>query len=93
MIRQRRRPRVRRGRRQFSIDPKYLWVAGGVLASIVLVIVLISLFSARTFVAEEGTISFSQDSSGVVIRKERLYKADNYGKTEFIAQEGQVVTK
>lgn len=93
MIRQRRRPRVRRGRRQFYIDPKYLWVAGGVLASIVLVIVLISLFSARTFVAEEGTISFSQDSSGVVIRKEMLYKADNYGKTEFIAQEGQVVTK
>lgn len=70
-----------------------IWIAGGILAAIILVVVLISVLSVKTFTAEQGTISFSKNSSGVVIRKETLYKADNYGKTEFIAQEGQVVTK
>ncbi len=90
---QRRRPRVRRGRRQLHINPKFLWMGGGALAAVILAVVLISVLSVRTFTAEQGTISFSKNSSGVVIRKETLYKADNYGKTEFIAQEGQIVTK
>ena len=52
-----------------------------------------NVFSSKTFTAQQGTLSFSQSSSGVVIRRETLYKADNYGKAEFIAQEGQIVTK
>lgn len=63
------------------------------LAAIVVVVVLAIVLPGRTFVAESGDINFEMNSSGIIIRSEKLYKSENYGKTEFIAKEGEAVTK
>ena len=34
---------------------------------------------------------FAVEQTGIIVRSEKLYKSENYAKTEFIAEEGQVV--
>ena len=95
--RQMRRRVVRRGsRKQMQQQQEkrkkllYAAVGGGALLLIVLLILIFS--GKKTFIAERGTLSFSTSGSGIVIRSEKLYTAEGYGKAEYIAEEGQVLS-
>ncbi len=82
---------VRRSRQATEKRRKIMLIAGGAAALLLLVVLLFSIFHHPTFVAAQGSMTFSVNAGGIVIRSERLYKAENSGKTEFLAMEGQVV--
>ena len=95
---QSRRRVVRRGSsrsnaaRQQETIRKGLIYGGVGLGALLVIVLLICLFGGPgTFTAERGTLSFSTQGSGIVVRSERLYTAEGYGKAEYIAQEGQVL--
>ncbi|MGI6664251.1 MAG: HlyD family efflux transporter periplasmic adaptor subunit [Christensenellaceae bacterium] len=92
--RRRRRANMRKKGNGFVISNQLKMIIGGGIASVILLVILISVFTGRnkTFVAQNETISFVQDATGIVVRSEKLYKAENYGRTEFIASEGQTVS-
>ena len=68
----------------------YAAAGGGVLLIVILLIIIFS--GKQTFIAERGILSFSTSGSGIVIRSETLYTAEGYGRAEYIAQEGQVLS-
>ena len=86
---------VRSGNIASIFTGRNLIIAGaGLLVVVLLIMLLAGVFSgSKTFVAEQGTLNFTLENSGLVVRKETSYKAENYGKTEFIAKEGQAVSK
>ena len=67
---------------------KYL-IGGATAAFVLLVAVLLIVLRPGTYIIETGNISFSVNSTGVMIRNETLYSAEGYRKTEFLAEEGQ----
>lgn len=71
---------------------KGLIFGGGLLALIILLIVIINAGKAKSFIAEQGALSFSTSANGILVRSEKLYTADGYSKTEYIAQEGQILS-
>ncbi len=71
---------------------KWIYFAAASTAVLLLAVVLLVVRGHRFFVAEQGTLVFSMDGEGLIVRSETLYKAENYGKTEFIATEGQAVS-
>jgi putative membrane fusion protein len=95
--RQMQRRVVRRGRRnqmqqQQENRKKLLYVAAGGGALLLIVLLILIFGGKKTFTAERGTLSFSTTGSGIVIRSEKLYTAEGYGKAEYIAEEGQVLS-
>lgn len=81
-------------RRMASARPDYtkLYILIAAIAVVAVGVFLFILLYAPKATATQGTMPFSYEGKGLVIRKEKLYKAENYGKTSFIAQEGEVVT-
>lgn len=73
------------------VNSKLTYIIAGAIAAAAVVVLVIFLFSAKSAVVERDTVSFSVDQTGIIVRNEKLYKAENYAKTEFIAEEGQVV--
>ena len=78
-------------RKGIRVQPRFFIFAGILLGIIAAVIVLIAT-AQHTVPVEEGTIGFSMSGTGIVIRKETLYQTENYGKSVFIAKEGQHVS-
>lgn len=87
-----RRSRVRRRNIVWELlhNKAFLIAVASVLGTAFLV-AMFFLFNVRLLPAEKGTVSFAHSMEGMLVRSEKLYKAQNYGKTEFLAVEGQVV--
>jgi len=73
------------------VNSKLTYIIAGGIAAAAVVVLLVALFSVKSAVVERDTVPFSVEQTGIIIRSEKLYKAENYAKTEFIAEEGQVV--
>ena len=73
-------------------DHTRMYIIIGIIAVAVVITTLVLLLYAPKAEAAEGTMSFAYEGKGLVIRKEKLYKSETYGKTTFLAQEGEVVT-
>ncbi|MBQ9942715.1 MAG: hypothetical protein IJP03_06895 [Christensenellaceae bacterium] len=84
--------RMRRKKQPFWDRTKIL-IASGIGAVALILLVVLLILSGRTVEAEKGNLTFEMSVDGVIIRKETLYKSENYGKVEFIAEEGQAVTE
>ena len=80
--------RKKRSRMDLNKAKKYL-IGGATAAFVLLVAVLLIVLRPGTYIIETGNISFSVNSTGVMIRNETLYSAEGYRKTEFLAEEGQ----
>lgn len=80
--------RKKRSRMDLNKAKKYL-IGGAAAAFVLLVAVLLIVLRPGTYIIETGNISFSVNSTGVMIRNETLYSAEGYRKTEFLAEEGQ----
>lgn len=95
--RQMQRRVIRRGRRnqvekQQEQRKRLQYIAGVLAGVLVLSLLLMVLLRKKTFTAERDTVNFSVAGQGVLIRSERLYSAEGYGRAEYIAQEGQVLS-
>ena len=73
-------------------DHTRMYIIIGIIAVAVVITTLVLLLYAPKAEAAEGMMSFAYEGKGLVIRKEKLYKSETYGKTTFLAQEGEVVT-
>lgn len=69
---------------------RFFVIVGAILAVAVMVVVLM-MRANQTFPVERGRAEFSASYDMLIIRSELVYEAKNYGKTEFIAKEGQRV--
>ncbi len=69
---------------------RFFVILGAVLAVAVMVTVLMIRANA-TYPVEKGKAEFSATYDMLIIRSELVYEAKNYGRTEFIAEEGQRV--
>ncbi len=69
---------------------RFYLILGAVLAVVIMVVVLIARAQATSLV-EQGQTSFSATYDMLIVRTEVVYEAKNYGKTVFIAKEGQRV--
>jgi hypothetical protein len=70
---------------------RFYLILGAVLAVVVMVVALV-LHAQATSLVEMGQTSFSATYDMLIIRSEVVYEAKNYGKTVFIAEEGQHVS-
>lgn len=86
-----RKPQRRNRKLRFKPTPKFYAIAAGFVLVVALIAILISN-TQHTVNAENGTIPFSHSASGIIIRSESLYQTENYGKSVFIANEGQRVS-
>jgi len=86
--------RGRTATRRYSVRPnaKFFIVIGIAVLAIVAVICFF-VFSKNEIAVKEGNIPFEYEETGILVRDEKLYKAENYGKAVFLAQEGENVTK
>ena len=69
---------------------RFFVILGAVLAVVVMVVVLV-LHAQATSEVTRGRAAFSASYDMLIIRTEVVYEGKNYGKTDFIAQEGQRV--
>jgi len=69
---------------------RFFVIVGAVLAVVIMMVTLVVRAQATSLV-EWGQTSFSATYDMLVIRTEVVYEAKNYGKTVFIAREGQRV--
>ena len=70
---------------------RFFVILGAVLAVVVMVIVLV-LRAQATSEVTRGKAEFSASYDMSIIRTEVVYEGKNYGKTDFIAEEGQRVS-
>lgn len=65
----------------------------GFLAIVAAAVIAVVFFASNvdTAIVQEGEIEFSTQSPVVVVRDEQVIPADNYGKANYIAQEGERV--
>lgn len=85
--------RSRTSARNQSAGPSKIVVFTIALAALVIVAIILILIlgNSKPMSAEQGTMRFEYEADGIVIRSEKLYRAENYGKTVFLAEEGQNV--
>lgn len=83
-------PQRRRGYR--AINYKLIFIILGALLVVAIAAALVLAFSESTAEAERGKLSFERSAKGIVVRSETLYESRGYGKTVFLAEEGQAVT-
>lgn len=88
--RQRSSAKTRKRKVRFRPTGKFYAVVGGFAAIVILLILLISGIK-KAVPAENGAIRFETSASGIIIRSENLYQTENYGKSVFLASEGQRV--
>lgn len=90
-----RRTSARRTKRKkkFQLDRKWMLGIGGAAAVAIVCTALFLILGSQTTEAKKGELSFSESGQGIIIRSETLYKSENYGKVEFLAEEGQAVTE
>jgi hypothetical protein len=69
---------------------RFFVILGAILA-VAMMVALLMLRANQTFPVETGKAEFSATYDMLIIRSELVYEAKNYGKTEFIAEEGQRV--
>lgn len=81
---QRRTSRARPGK-------KFYFFLGGLAAGVFLVAFFI--LHVSTVTTEWGKIDFETSQSTVVVRDEKVYNAENYGKATFLAVEGERVAQ
>ena len=72
------------------LKARFFIILGAVLAVTVMVVTLV-LRAQATSPVEWGTADFSASYDMLIIRTEVVYEGKNYGKTDFIAEEGQRV--
>jgi len=84
---------LRMRRRQPFWTRTKLWIAAAAGLVCVAAVVLLLVLSEHTVEVGKGSMTFTSADKGILIRKETLYKSENYGKVDFIAEEGQVVTE
>ncbi len=77
-------------RRTSTISPRFFMVFAG-LVLLIVILSLVLIFMSNSAITQKGTISFSHDTSGIVIREETCYQSQNYGKANFLVDEGQEV--
>lgn len=75
-------------RRRRANTKFYLFI--GAIA-VVAVVILFFIFNLQTVEVEQGTIPFEAEVSVVVVRDEQVVSAQNYGKANYIAAEGERV--
>lgn len=83
----------RRSRRRnlFEFSKRTIIIAASSVAALALIVTLFVLVRTETATVQTGQISFSYTGTGIIVRTEKLYRSENYGKTVFIAEEGQRV--
>ena len=69
---------------------RFYLILGAVLTVVVMMVVLVVRAQATSAV-EWGQTSFSGTYDMLIVRSEVVYEAKNYGKTVFVAEEGQRV--
>ena len=79
-------------RLKFNFDMRYLFVGIGAIAAVALIVLLIVFIPTR-HEAQQGKMSFSVATEGIVVRSEKLYQMDVNGKAELTVEEGQSVAK
>ncbi len=67
---------------------RFFVILGAVLTVVLMVVVLLIRAQATTPV-EQGQAVFDKQYDMLIIRTEAVYEGKNYGKTDFIAEEGQ----
>lgn len=75
-------------RRRRANTKFYLFI--GAIA-VVAIVILFFIFNLQTVEVEQGTIPFEAEVSVVVVRDEQVISAQNYGKANYIASEGERV--
>ena len=87
---------TRRRRRRISfkalLTKRNIIIAAAVLV-VLIAVILICTLQTSIYIAKSETIPFEYKTQGVIIRNERLYKADVSSKTTLIAKEGAAVSK
>ena len=87
---------TRRRRRRISfkalLTKRNIIIAAAVLV-VLIAVILICALQTSIYIAKSETIPFEYKTQGVIIRNERLYKADVSSKTTLIAKEGAAVSK
>ena len=86
-----RRSRVAARNRQSGPSKIVILIIALAVAAAIAVTLIFALGGSQPFTAQQGTMRFEYDAEGIVIRSEKLYQAENYGKTVFLAEEGQSV--
>lgn len=79
-------------RLKFNFDIRYLFMGVGAIAAVALIVLLIVFIPTR-HEAQQGKMSFSVATEGIVVRSEKLYQMDVNGKAELTVEEGQSVAK
>ena len=79
-------------RLKFNFDMRHLLMGIGAIALIVAVVLMIVLIPTKHD-AEQGKMSFSVATEGIIIRSEKLYQMDVNGKAELTVEEGQSVAR
>ncbi|MEG1657244.1 MAG: HlyD family efflux transporter periplasmic adaptor subunit, partial [Christensenellaceae bacterium] len=74
---------------QVKPNYKFYIFIGVIVAAAIVAVVLIT--NIQTAVVEQGEILFEKQLPVVVVRDEQVVTAQNYGKANFLAQEGQRV--
>lgn len=70
---------------------KFFIFIGGIAVAVFLAVFFI--FQVRTVQIETGKIEFDTTQSTVIVRDEKVYNAENYGKASFLASEGERVSE
>ncbi|WP_066684057.1 HlyD family efflux transporter periplasmic adaptor subunit [Christensenella intestinihominis] len=76
-------------KRRRRANPKFYLFIGAI--AVVAVVVLFFIFNIQTVEVEQGTIPFEAEAAAVVVRDEQVVSAQNYGKANYIASEGERV--
>jgi len=76
-------------RKKRRISAKFYGFLGIVAAVVIAVVFFVS--KSDTVLVQEGEIEFSTQAPVVVVRDEQIIPADNFGKANYIAQEGERV--
>ncbi len=73
-----------------KIAPRFFILVGVVI--VIIVVALFFLFQGNTYAdMRQGTIKFEQTLSTIIVRNEKVVKAENYGKITFNVSEGDTV--
>lgn len=72
-------------------NSKFFMLIGAVIFVVVAAILFFTLWDSKLNPGT-GEMSFETEASGVIIRSEQLYEAENYGKANFVAAEGERVS-
>lgn len=72
---------------------KRFFVLAGVLFAVIAAVVVILVVGGETFFVTRGEMPYFTTQTGIIIRDEKPYRTENYGKAEFIAEEGQLLVK